>query len=166
MEERTSTEFPTAGGPGATSGLSRLEATERGDTRGYEGGNSGSHDMGARAREYASVGRDQAKKFGSMARERAIKQADTRKSHFASQLDNFAGTLEEVSRTLEDRGDDTQKEWVDRGAKLVRNASKEIRSRSTEELFDTAQRQVKSKPELAMLGAFALGFLGIRLLRS
>lgn len=158
MEERTSTEFPTAGGPGATSGLSRLEATERGDT--------GGHHMGERAREFAATGRERAKRFGGMARERMIKQADTRKSYLASQLDNFAGTLEEVSRTLEERGDETQREFVEKGAKWVRTASREIRNRSSEEFIDQAQRQIKSKPELAMLGAFALGFLGIRLLRS
>ena len=101
-----------------------------------------------------------------MAKERAVKKAESRKSHLASELDNFAGTLEEVSRTLESRGDETQKKLVDRGAKLVRQASRQLRERSTEEILDAAERELKRRPGIAMAGAFALGFLGLRMLRS
>lgn len=165
MEERTSTEFPTAGAaPGlGASGLSQLEETERSDTQEESGMKE---HLGSKAREYASGGREQAKKYGGMARERAMKQADHRKSHFASELDNFAGTLEEVSRTLDERGNDSQKELVDRGARYVRKASKQLRSRSSDEIFDMAQEQLRANPAIAIGGAFALGFLGVRLLRS
>ena len=167
MEETTNTGFPTTGTtPGlGTSGLSQLEATERSDT--LAGGEGGMKEhMGARAREFAYEGRHQAKRFGSMARERAMKQAESRKSLFASQLDNFAGTLEEVSRTLDERGNDSQKELVERGARYVRKASQQLRNRSTDELFDTAQEQLKANPALAIGGAMVLGFLGVHLLRS
>lgn len=181
MEERTSTDFPTAGtspgvgtsgttGLGASSpgvgssGLSQLEATERSDT-GREGGGM-RQQMGAKAHRYASEGKHQAKRFGGLARDRLVKQADNRKSMAVSQLDEFASTLEEVSRTLEERGNDTQKEWVDRGARLVRKASRQVRTRSSEDLLDLAQQQLKSNPAVAIAGAFALGFLGIRMLRS
>lgn len=122
--------------------------------------------VGARAREFASGGRERAKHFGELAKERLVKQADSRKQMAASQLDEFAATLEEVSRTLEERGNDTQKEWVERGARLVRKASREMRRRSSEELLDVAQKQLRRNPTIAVAGAFALGFLGIRLLRS
>lgn len=165
MEERTSTEFPTAGtAPGlGASGLSQLEETERSDTQ-QEGGMK--EHLGSKAREYASGSREQAKKLGHVARERAVKQADNRKSLLVSELDNFAGTLEEVSRTLDERGNDSQKQLVDRGARYVRQASKQLRNRSSEELFDMAQRQLRANPAMAIGGAFALGFLGVRLLRS
>jgi len=167
MEERTSTGFPTAGTPGTgASGLPQLEATERADTTEERGTGGLREQAGSKARTYATEGREQARRLGGMARERLVKKAESRKTHLAAELDNFAGTLEEVSRTLENRGDEAQKKIVDRGARLVRKASRQLRDRSTEELFDVAQQQLKRRPELAMAGAFALGFLGLRLLRS
>ncbi|WP_373047239.1 hypothetical protein [Vulgatibacter sp.] len=164
MEERTSTDFPTVGSQ--PSGLSQLEATDRGDTlgTGEEGGVK--EKVSGKAHDYAAQGKEQARKLGGVARERAIKSADSRKSLVASELDNFAGTLEEVSRTLESRGNESQRKLVDRGAKLVRQASHQLRDRPTEDLLDMAQEQLRARPGAAIAGAFALGFLGMRLLRS
>jgi hypothetical protein len=164
MEERTGSGFPTAGtSPSGTSGLSTLEATERSDVHEHAGFRE---QASTKARDFASEGKEKARRLGAMAKERAVKKAESRKSHLASELDNFAGTLEEVSRTLESRGDETQKKLVDRGAKLVRQASRQLRERSTEEILDAAERELKRRPGIAMAGAFALGFLGLRMLRS
>jgi hypothetical protein len=175
MEERTGAEFPTAG---STSGLSNLEATERGDTgfrgggyqnegfRGEEQGGGMREKVSSKAHQFASQHAGQAKKVGGVAKDKAFKSIEGRKSYFASELDNFAGTLEEVSRTLENRGNGSQQQLVDKGARYVRQASQMLRDRSTEELFDQAQTQLRERPTVAIAGALALGFLGVRLLRS
>jgi len=170
MEERTGADFPTAG---STSGLTNLEATERSDTRyggeGYRGGDAGGgmkERVSAKAHQFASEHAGQAKKVGGVARDRAFKAIESKKGQFASELDNFAGTLDEVSRTLENRGNQPQKQLVDKGARYVRQASRMLRDRSTEDLLDTAQSQIRERPGLAVAGALALGFLGVRMLRS
>ncbi len=176
MEERTGADFPTAG---STSGLSNLEATERSDTgfrggsgfrdEGYRGGTSGGgmkEKVSAKAHEFASQHSGQVKKVGGVAKDKAFKSLEGRKGTFATELDNFANTLEEVSRTLQNRGNGSQQQLVDKGARYVRQASQMLRERSTEELIDQAQTQLRERPGVAVAGALALGFLGIRLLRS
>lgn len=163
MEERTGTDFPIAGPSSSPSGLQQLEATERGDTG---GAGQTREQMGEKARQAANVGKEKARKWGGFAKEQAFKKVEGRKGLLASQLSNFANTLEEVSRTLEKRGDTQQQKLVDTGARYVRKAAGMLQERSTEELFDEAQRQLRSHPAFAIAGAAALGFLGVRLLRS
>lgn len=163
MEERTGTEFPTTGT--SSTGLGSLEATERSDVG-----------TGYSARPYevqgpgASLGfgaqKEKARKLGGMARERAVKTADSRKSHIAAEIESFTGTLEDLSRTLQERGNDPQKRIVDAGCRGLRSASKMLRDNSTEQLLDRAQSELRERPALVAAGALALGFLGVRLLKS
>ena len=41
-----------------------------------------------------------------------------------------------------------------------------VKTRSTEELIDDLQVQARARPGVFLLGAFALGFIGARLLRD
>lgn len=181
MEERTNTEFPSTG-------LGNLETTERSDvgvgTSGTVGGYgadtgfaaagssagpsgiSGEQGVGEKARRIAGEQAERAKRMGSFARDRMMKNADQRKGRIAAELDSFAGTLDDLSRTLQDRGNAPQQKLVEQGSKVVRSASKMLREKSSEELLDRAQSELRQRPGAALAGAFALGFLGIRLLRS
>lgn len=150
MEERTSTGFPSGTG---SSGLERFESTERGD-------------MADKARHFASEGAERARHFGELARERLMKTANQRKGHLAAELESFAGTLDEMARTLEDRGNEPQHKIAQGASQWVRRASKTLRENSAEELVDQAEDQLRARPALAVVGGLALGFLGVRMLRS
>lgn len=151
MEERTSTDFPTSGT--GTSGLERLESSERGD-------------MTDKARHFADEGKERARHLGGLARDRVMHTANQRKGHLAAELESFAGTLEDLSRTLEDRGNEPQQKMAEGASRWVRKASKTLRERSAEQLVETAEDQLRARPALAIVGGLALGFLGVRMLRS
>lgn len=149
MEEHTSAGFPGS----IASGLERLESLERGD-------------MAEKARHFATEGRERARHLGGMARERAMKVANQRKGHLAAELESFAGTLDEMVRTLEDRGNEPQRKIAEGASRWVRKTSRTLRENSAEQLVEQAEDQLRARPALAVIGGLALGFLGVRMLRS
>lgn len=158
MEERTNTEFPTTGS-------SQYETWDQSHQEEWSSAVEG-NPSGGRAHHFASESRERARKVSGMAKGRFIKMADQRKSHLAAELESFAGTLDDLSRKLEDKGTDSQQKLTDGASQLVRRTSRMLRENSSEQLLDRAEGELRERPGIALAGAIALGFLGVRMLRS
>lgn len=105
----------------------------------------------------ATQGVEQAKKLGSTARRRVFSFADAQKENLFGKAD---GWIDRVAKLAEGAG--VPEQSVGR----VRDFAGSLKARSTEELIDDVQLQARERPAVFLLGAFALGFLGARLLRD
>lgn len=93
----------------------------------------------------------------------AREQVNSRKDQVAEQLEGASGMLQE-------RFNEQATRFVSQFASVadsyVSRASALLREKNADELMVLAQREFKSRPLAVAAGAFALGFLGARLLRS
>lgn len=99
---------------------------------------------------------EQARKLGASARRRLYSFADERKESLFGQAD---GLIEKVAKVAEGTS-------FDGAVGRVRDFAGTVKTRSTEELVGDIQSTARSRPGAFILGAFALGFLGARLLRD
>ena len=104
----------------------------------------------------ATQGVEQAKKLGVSARRRIYSFADEKKESLFGQAD---GWIEKISKVADGTG-------FDGPVGRVRDFTETMKSRSTEELVEDLEMQARQRPLYFLLGAFALGFLGARVLRD
>lgn len=107
------------------------------------------------------AGLDEAKRVTHAARERVVHQADERVNAMAERLNSFASTLE---RTVADQRS-FEGDLVRKAAGYVRRASEGLHGKSTDEIIDSAKRQLREHPGLMTAGLVTIGFLGGRLFR-
>lgn len=127
------------------------------DTEFGQSNASGSKQQG----DLSQSGIDEAKRVTHAARERVVHQADERVNAVAERLDSFASTLE---RTVSDQRS-FEGDLVRKAAGYMRRASDGLHGKSTDELLDTAKRQLREHPGLMTAGLVTIGFLGGRLFR-
>lgn len=98
--------------------------------------------------------REQTRRIGDAARERAFSSANERKGTLAEQLAGFADGMEGQGQA---------------GAKLsgwLKDAQHALETRSAEDLVKSAEQQMRAHPGLFAAGCVALGFLAARLVRG
>jgi hypothetical protein len=109
------------------------------------------------AKELARAGSQQIKDLGQTTKERAIREIDSRRQTFASEIEKLAGTLESQGGQSEATGPVLQY-----AATAVRRLSTTMKDHTAEELF----QQVARNPAAMLAGTFAIGFLVTRLLKE
>ena len=105
-------------------------------------------------------GREDIRRMGGAARRRLISEADRRKGAIASRLEQLADSLEN-SPTSGPEG-----KLIGSAASFARNASSQLRNRSSEDLLSSLEQGFRDRPGVALAGCVALGFIGGRLLRG
>jgi hypothetical protein len=95
------------------------------------------------------------------------------KSRLASQKDRVAGTVDSVARALRDTSKNLQQgddqfvaEYIDGAAERIEHFSGQLRQRSVDELLGEAEGFARRQPALFLGGAFFLGALAARFLKS
>lgn len=115
--------------------------------------------MTEKARERAGELTDQAK-------EQAKGQTSKQKDRAAERLSGFARALHKTSDNLREEENHTTARYVDQAAGQAERASGYLRDHSTDDLVRETERLARRQPGLFLGGAFALGLLGARFLKS
>lgn len=92
-------------------------------------------------------------------RHKLMSKLDEQKEVLCSSLDQLASSLQNV-------GDGPQKQLASSAADYLRRARRTLGDRSSDELLSRAKEELRGRPGAVIAGAFLLGFIGSRLLKS
>lgn len=112
--------------------------------------------VAGQAKEIARAGTEQVMQIGQTAKDRALREIDSRRKGFASEVEKLAGTLES-QRVGSEAGP-----ILDFAASAARRLSGALRDNSAEQLLQSASRN----PVAILAGTFALGFFATRLFKA
>jgi hypothetical protein len=95
------------------------------------------------------------------------------RSLFASQTDRLAEKLEnmsqavmEMSPKLREKNQDTTADYADAAAEKLDRLSRYVREKNLDNLMEDARHLIQRQPGYVMAGAFALGFMMSRFIKS
>ena len=95
------------------------------------------------------------------------------RSLFASQTDRIAERLETIAQTvmemspkLREKNQDTTADYADAAAEKLDRLSRYVRDKNLDNLMDDARHMIQRQPGYVMAGAFALGFMMSRFIKS
>lgn len=91
--------------------------------------------------------------------------ADTR-TRAAGHVNAVAETLHSSSEGLRDRGEEQVSRYVEKAADQVERVATYLQDADVGEVVDRVERFARREPAAFMAGAFAVGFLASRLLKS
>ncbi len=117
-------------------------------------------------REAAQKARHQASRLGEQAWWQAKSQVGTRQQRAAQQLDSVAQALRHTGQQLREQDNASFGEYADRAAEQVERVSGYLREKDPDQLISEAENLARRQPALFLGGAFALGLLGARFLKS
>lgn len=100
------------------------------------------------------------------ARQQAASQIATRKGQAAEGLDGVSQAVGHVGDQLRQDDHETLAQYADMAAQQVGRVATYVRERNVGEMLDEVQRLARRQPVLFLAGAFALGVLGARFLKS
>lgn len=123
-----------------------------------------------RAEELAGQARQTASQVTSQVSDQAQQTAQTqlasRKEQATSGLDSVANVLQQVGQQLRQNDQQQIGHYADLAAGQVSRASGYLRQRNFNQLVEDAQDFARQQPEIFLGGAFVLGLLGARFLKS
>ena len=99
-------------------------------------------------------------------RERATAQLSTHKDQATEGLGTVAQAVRQTTQSLRDQQHDTVAQYVERAADQIERLSDRLKNKDVTELLDDAQQLARRQPALFIGGAFALGLVGARFLKS
>jgi hypothetical protein len=131
---------------------------------------AGAQDVAGQAQQMAGQVADQAQqKTGQMA-EQIKQQASSRLSgqvdRAAEGLGNLSQALLSVSGQLRQQDQALVAEYTSRTAEQVQRAASYLRGKDVDQLVDEAERFARRQPVVFVSGAFALGLVAARFLKS
>jgi hypothetical protein len=108
----------------------------------------------------------QASKLVSTAREQATGQAASQKAQLASTLGVLAGALQQAGQQVREQQDGPVADYVDAAAGQIAHLSTMLEEQDFAQLLQTVKQVGQRQPGLFLAGAIALGFAGVRFLKS
>jgi hypothetical protein len=122
--------------------------------------------MDRQAQDAAGKVQEQAGRIVDTARQQAVSQMATQKSQAASSLGLLADALRDAGNQVRDQDNAMIANYVDSAADQIDQLSETLREQNVLQLIDSLGRFGRREPGLFLAGAFALGFIGARFLRS
>src|SRR5919199_770720 len=114
--------------------------------------------------------KDKAQELASQAQQKAGEQVESGlargKSRAAETLGGVAQSLRLSSQHLREQGQEGTGRYVEKAAQQVERLSSYLQNRDVNEVVDEVEDFARRKPALFLGGAFALGLLGARFLKS
>lgn len=153
-------------GAGAAGSTGTMGNTGTGSTGGFGASDSGESGGGLRAAAGEQL--QQAKELVGQAQERATEQV---RSRIDAQKTRAAGSLSSVAQTLRSSGEQMQGQegisrYLTRAADEVENLAHYLEDREVGELLGQVEDFARRQPVAFLGGAFTLGVLGARFLKS
>ena len=99
-------------------------------------------------------------------REQATSQLNTQKDRATEGLGSVAHAVRETTQRLRDEKHDTVARYAEQAADQIERFSERLRNKDVGELVSDAQQLARRQPALFVGGAFALGLLGARFMKS
>lgn len=99
-------------------------------------------------------------------REQAGSQLNTQKNKATDGLGTVAHAVRETTQRLRDDNHETVARYAEQAAEQIERFSQGLRNKDVGELMHDAQRLARRQPALFVGGAFTLGLLGARFLKS
>jgi hypothetical protein len=129
-------------------------------------GRESGHDIKQQAQQKAGDVKEQAGQMAERAGDMATSQASTQKDRAAEQLSGIASAFGQVSQQLRDSDQGSVANYADMAADQMRHFSDQLRQKDVRELLSDVERFAQRQPTVFLGGAFALGLLGARFLKS
>jgi hypothetical protein len=99
-------------------------------------------------------------------REQATSQLNTQKNKATDGLGTVASAVRKTTDQLRSENHDTVARYAEQAADQIERLSERIRRKDVGELLNDAQRLARQRPALFVGGAFAVGLLGARFMKS
>ena len=99
-------------------------------------------------------------------REQAKTQLSSQKDRATDGLGSVAQAVRQTTQQLRDNQNDTVARYAEQAADQIERFSERLRNKDVGELMNDAQQLARRQPAMFVGGAFALGLLGARFLKS
>jgi hypothetical protein len=114
----------------------------------------------------ASAGDEQGRGLMGRVRERASEQLNSQKNRATEGLGSAVHAVRQSTQQLREQKHETIANYIESAANQLDRFATHIKDKNVNELFEDAQRFARRQPALFIGGAFALGLLGSRFLKS
>ncbi len=119
-----------------------------------------------KAKQTAGKAQQKAGELAGQAKQKAQSQVETQKSRATDQLGHVVKALRQTGDNLRSEEQEKMATYTDKAADQVESISGYLEGRSPQELMQETERFARRDPALFIGGAFALGILGARFLKS
>jgi len=140
-----------------------------GNTGSQQGGTAG-QDVVQQTQEKAGQAvdqmKDQAGQVVDQAKQQATSQLDSRKNQAVDSLDTVAHALRQTSQHLRESNQAPIAQYADKAAERLEQFSTQMRGKDVQTMVRDVERYARQQPAIFLGGAFALGLLGARFLKS
>lgn len=99
-------------------------------------------------------------------KEQATAQLSSQKERATDGLGSVAQAVRQTTQHLRDNQNDTVARYAEQAAEQIERFSERLRNKDVGELMNDAQQLARRQPALFVGGAFAIGLLGARFLKS
>ena len=99
-------------------------------------------------------------------KEQAASQLSSQKDRATDGLGTVASAVRQTTQSLREQKHDTVAGYVEQAADQIERLSERLKNKDVTELLDDAQQLARRQPALFVGGAFALGLVGARFLKS
>lgn len=127
-------------------------------------------ELAGQAKEKAGELVDQAKEtagqFVEQAQEQVTSQLTDQKDHAAEQIGGVAEAVRQSGQQLREQDHETVAQYADQAADRIDQLSTYLQEHDLRQLVGEVERFARREPEIFLVGAFALGLLGARMLKS
>jgi hypothetical protein len=117
-------------------------------------------------RDVAGQAKDAAGQIADQARQQATSQLSSQKTRAAEGLGSVAQALRQTSQQLQGQDQGAITSYIDQAASQVDRFSNYLQQKDVRQMADDVERFARRQPALFLGGAFVLGLLGARFLKS
>lgn len=144
---------------GQSSGQSPVE-------QGKQKAGEATHQAQEKATQVAGQAQEKATQVAGQVQQKAKPQLEGQKEKAAQQLSTVSHALRQTGQQLRQDNQGAIGQYADRGADQVERLSGYLHERNVNQLLDDVEQLTRQQPALFLGGAFALGALGARFLKS
>ena len=119
-----------------------------------------------KAGQVADQAKEQAGQVVDQAKQQATSQLASRKDQAAESLGTVADALRQSGKHLRENDQQGFAQYADKAAERVEQFSGQLRGKDVQEIVRDVERYARQQPALMLGGAFVLGLLGARFLKS
>lgn len=129
-------------------------------------GSASQTDLGAKAQEVVGQTQQKAGEVVDQAKQQATSQLSSQKDRAVDSLGTVADALRQTGKHLRESDQQGIAQYADKAAERVEQFSGQLRGKDVQEIVRDVERYARQQPALFLGGAFVLGLLGARFLKS
>ncbi|MDQ6834101.1 MAG: hypothetical protein M3008_11940 [Chloroflexota bacterium] len=148
-------------------GASSSQGTSGGGTPSGAGQSSQTQtDIGAKAQDVVEQTQQKAGEVADQVKQQATSQLSSQKDRAVESLGTVADALRQTGKHLHENDQHGLEQYANKAAERVEQFSGQLRGKDVQEIVRDVERYARRQPALFLGGAFALGLLGARFLKS